>query len=131
MKLVRFDSKHFEPASHEDPVNPGVLKKILLKQEEIVPGRVQMVNWALLPVGKSFVPHFHEDMDEVFIMVSGEADLTVDSETISMRKGDCVVVEMQETHTMQNTGETEVEYIVFGVSRNTGGKTVTVPERIA
>ena len=51
--------RSFVPAGHEDPRSPGVWKKVLLEQAELRPGTVRMINWARLPIGKSFAPHYH------------------------------------------------------------------------
>jgi mannose-6-phosphate isomerase-like protein (cupin superfamily) len=128
MKLVRGADLSFIPASHEDPKNPGVLKKVLLERKDLVSGHVQMVNWASLPAGKSFASHYHEDMDEIFIVVSGTVRMKVQSEVFELQKGDAVVVEMGEVHTMKNVTNRDVEYIVVGITRDTGGKTINVTQ---
>jgi mannose-6-phosphate isomerase-like protein (cupin superfamily) len=126
MKLQRGKDLSFIPASHEDPRDPGVMKKILLSKQDIIKGRVQMINWALLPPGKSFRLHYHEDMDEIFILTSGRAVMIVNDEEMEMEKGDTVVVPMESNHKMWNKTETDVEYIVIGVTTEKGGKTVVV-----
>ena len=80
MKIIRTDDKSFIPASHENPLSPGVWKKVLFQRDELQPGTVQMVNWARLPVGNSFSAHYHEDMQEIFIIVAGEAEMVVAGE---------------------------------------------------
>ena len=62
MKIVRFSDLSFIPASHEDPKDPGALKKILLKRDDLPAGRIQKINWARIPKGKTFAAHFHEFM---------------------------------------------------------------------
>ena len=67
MKIIRSKKSKFVPASHENPKSPGVWKKILLEKGQLIKGYVQMVNLAKLPVGSSFKPHYHEDMEEVLL----------------------------------------------------------------
>lgn len=126
MKLIRFKNKKFVPASHEDPKDPGVWKKILLGKGDLIKGEIQMVNWAKLPKGRSFAPHYHEDMDEVFIMIKGSVQMKVDQEVSSVGEGDVVVVQMREVHEMKNESRQDIEYIVFGISRGSDGKSVNV-----
>ncbi|MFK7767163.1 MAG: cupin domain-containing protein [Mariniblastus sp.] len=126
MHLVRGSQIEFVPASHEDPKNPGVLKRVLATHSNLIRGQVMMVNWALLPIGKSFNAHFHEDMQEVFIILSGTATMTVDKQDHELAKGDAIVIDHREIHKMQNTCDQDVEYIVFGVSTEEGGSTVNV-----
>lgn len=115
MKIIRFDSINFEPASHEDFKAPGVLKKMLLRRDDLAPGRVQMINWAKLGVGKTFRPHSHQDMQEIFIIIKGTAMIRIDKENETMHTGDYVVIPPKEIHEMTNIGKDEVEYIVIGI----------------
>ena len=107
-------------------MNPGVWKKVLLEKADFQAGQVQMVNWARLPSGNSFAPHYHEDMQEVFVIVQGTAELTVGGEVVTLGRGDAVLIDAHETHQMSNPGLDDVEYVAIGVSRGTGGKTVVV-----
>jgi mannose-6-phosphate isomerase-like protein (cupin superfamily) len=116
----------FVRASHEDPKFPGVLKKVLLRADDFVVGKVQMVNWALLAPGRSFKRHYHEDMQEVFIIIRGDARITVGGREARIGPGDVVVIPVGDIHTMENIGEEAVEYIVVGISEEKGGKTVVV-----
>jgi mannose-6-phosphate isomerase-like protein (cupin superfamily) len=126
MKVIRCDDKAYVPASHENPLAPGVWKKVLFQRDELQPGTVQMVNWARLPPGSSFAAHYHEDMQEVFIIVAGEAEMTARGQTVALGRGDTIAVDACEVHSMANRGNEDVEYVVFGVTGNKGGKTVVV-----
>lgn len=126
MKIVRFTGQNFIPASHEDPKDPGALKKVLFQKDDLEPGRIQMINWATIPPGKSFTPHYHENMFEVFIIMSGRVKVRVNEEEAILEKGDGVVVPEKGIHEMTNLGEAVCEYIAMGVVTKTGGKTVNV-----
>ncbi|MCA9215696.1 MAG: cupin domain-containing protein [Planctomycetales bacterium] len=126
MRIVRSTDLDYVPASHEDPNKPGVLKRVLATKEQMLDGRPQMINWARLPVGSSFKLHYHEDMEESFIIISGHAEMRVDNELHTLQRGDMLVVSPGEQHDMANVGETDVEYVVIGVSLGKGGKTVVV-----
>lgn len=126
MQIVRFKDLEYVPASHEDPKNPGVLKKVLFVKDNFIKGRVQMINWALLPKGKSFQKHYHEDMEEVFILVSGKALMTVNGQDLEMEKGDVLIVPIKGIHTMINKTNEDIEYMVVGITSEQGGKTIIV-----
>lgn len=128
MKIVRGSEIEFVPASHEDPKDPGVLKRVLASRADLCDGRVQMVNWSRLPKGKSFQSHYHEDMLEVFIMLNGTVTMQVADESIKLAGGDAILIEPREIHSMTNACDEDVEYVVFGISRETGGKTVIVEQ---
>ncbi len=129
MKTILSASRSFVPAGHENPLSPGTLKKVLLEKADLRPGRIQMVNWASLAVGKRFARHYHEDMQEIFILVQGEAEITVGTETAALRRGDAVVIDPHEVHQMRNTGAEAVEYLAIGITSEVRGKTVVVEEK--
>ena len=126
MRTIHSADRPFVSAGHEDPQNPGVWKKVLFEKTDLQAGHVQAVNWARLPSGNSFAPHYHEDMQEIFVIVQGTAELTVGDETVTLRPGDAVLIDPREVHQMSNSGAGEVEYLAFGISRDTGGKTVVI-----
>lgn len=126
MKIVRGSDLSFVPASHEDKLNPGVLKKVILRRDDIPKGRIQMINWSRLPKGKSFKPHYHEDLIETFIILNGKARITVSSEEAELGQGDSVIIPAMAVHAMTNISDTDMEYIAIGVATGEGGKTVTV-----
>ena len=126
MDYIPSSASGFIPASHEDPKNPGVLKRVIATQREFQAGQVQMLNWARLPVGSSFQPHYHEDMQEVFVLLTGIVSMMGSDRTMTMRPGDTVIINPAEIHQMQNVGDVVAEYIVFGISAQKGGRTVVV-----
>lgn len=124
MRVIRGQGIQFIAASHEDPKRPGVLKRVLATKDELFPGRVQMINWALLPRGSSFQNHYHEDMEEIFVITAGEVMVTVDSVSEHLGRGDAIVISPNERHQMKNTGQADAEYLVIGISGTKNGKTV-------
>ena len=128
MKVIPFAARPFVPAGYENPVSPAVLKKVLFGKADLQPGPIQMVNWASLAVGRRFARHYHEDMHEVFVIVQGEAEITVAGETARLRRGDAVLIDPREIHEMRNVGSEDVEYLAIGVTGEAGGRTVVVEE---
>jgi mannose-6-phosphate isomerase-like protein (cupin superfamily) len=139
MNFISSTASSFIPASHEDPANPGVLKRVIATKESFQAGQVQMLNWAQLPVGSSFQPHYHEDMQEVFVLLCGAVTLMISGRTdidnpafqatsrqVKMKRGDTVIINPEEVHEMRNVGDDVAEYIVFGISPQKGGRTVVV-----
>ncbi len=126
MKVVRGNEISLIPASHEDSQSPGVLKKILATRQDFVSGRVQMLNWSICPKGSSFRKHFHEDMQEVFVIINGAVQMQVDDESIDLTAGDAILIDALAVHQMTNVCNEDVQYIVFGISAGNDGKTVVV-----
>lgn len=126
MRIVRFADLNFIPASHEDPKDPGALKKILLKRADIPEGTVQMINWARIPKGKTFKPHYHQSMIEVFIIMTGKVKVKIDKEETILEKGDLVIAYENQVHTMENMGDIDADYFAMGIVTGDDGKTVNV-----
>jgi len=131
MKWIAATESGLIPASHEDPRAPGVLKRVIACRESFQAGHVQMLNWAVLPGLSSFQLHFHQDMQEVFVLLSGEVEMRVAAESRVMQAGDTVIVDPGEIHQMRNLRAEDAVYIVFGISSGTGGRTIVVTDSAA
>jgi mannose-6-phosphate isomerase-like protein (cupin superfamily) len=128
MHIIRSDKIDYIPASHERPDEPGVLKKVLVQAADLIEGRVQMINWALLPAGNSFQAHYHEDMQEIFILVQGRTQINIEDESAELNTGDAVFIPVASVHTMHNPHTEDAAYIAIGITLGQGGKTVVVEE---
>ena len=126
MKLVRGDELAYAPARHENPASPGVWRKVLLGRTDLQSGDLQVINWAKLPPGKRFARHYHEDLQEVFILVRGVVRLIVGAFQTEMRPGDAVRIDPGEDHQMWNPGGEDAEFIALGTSASGTGQTVVV-----
>jgi len=126
MRIIRWDDRTFVPAGHENPADPGVWKKVLFQGADLQAGNVQMINWAKLPAGRGFAAHYHEDMQEVFVILSGAAQMSVGMESAVLQRGDAVLIDPREVHEMRNAGEDDVQYIALGITAGRGGRTVVV-----
>jgi mannose-6-phosphate isomerase-like protein (cupin superfamily) len=126
MKVVKNVDLKFIPASHEDPQNPGVFKKVLVGKNDLIKGQIMMINWAKLPVGKSFATHYHEDMEEVFIILNGKTKVKVGEKEAELERGDAVITPIKTVHEMANISTEDVYYIALGISKGEGGRSVNV-----
>lgn len=125
-RVIYYNSLRSLPASHEDPHDPGVLKKVLLTYKDTIPGKIQMINWCTLLPKKSFRPHYHETMDEIFIILSGKVKMVIDKKAVMLQKRDTVIIPKNSVHTMINLSANSVEYLAIGVSTSRKGKTVVI-----
>ena len=69
-------------------------------------------------------------MQEVFIIVSGQAEMVVAGTKVMLGRGDAIAIDPREVHCMTNRGSEDVEYVVVGITGDNGGKTVVVPESV-
>lgn len=128
MKIVRRGDRDFVPASHEDSARPGVYKKVLAVKEDLMAGgQVQMINWARLPAGPGFRRHYHEDMEEIFVILTGKAEIHIQDLKAEVEAGDMIHIAPGEAHSMRSLSEAPVEYLAIGIAGGRGGKTVVVP----
>ena len=85
-----------------------------------------MINWAMIPARASFRNHYHEDMQEVFVIMTGSVEIVVGEAIAVLDRGDAVVIEPGEPHTMRNLTDAPVEYLALGISEGKGGRTVVL-----
>ncbi|WP_181686619.1 cupin domain-containing protein [Halorhabdus salina] len=57
--------------------------------------------------------HAEEEHEEVYLLVEGEATVTVEDEAVSMEAGDAVRIAPESTREIQN-GETESTFVLVG-----------------
>jgi mannose-6-phosphate isomerase-like protein (cupin superfamily) len=124
MKIIRLKNVKAIPASHEDPKNPGVLKHVLVQEKDLVRGHIRMINWATLAPGKSFRRHYHEDLQEVFIIVTGDPAIVVDGVRATLHRGDAIIIDKNQKHEMTNNGRKPTVYVAIGLTRIGKGKTI-------
>ena len=117
MKKVNEENLWWEPAAHEDPNDPGVLKKVIVRHEEVDPkSKLMMINLSKVPVGKTHKAHSHEDMEEVFYFTEGQGEVKIEDEIEQVKPGDRVIVPAKNMHSVKNTGADELKYIGIGIA---------------
>ncbi len=124
MKIFRLKDLEWIPASHESLQSPAVWKKVLLQKADLLEGQVQMVNWCRMEPEKAFRAHYHEDMEEIFLILKGQARILVNGKEAGMAEGDTLVIPPREVHEMKNVGVEDLEYLAIGISQGKGGKTI-------
>ncbi|HSX19269.1 MAG TPA: cupin domain-containing protein, partial [Candidatus Saccharimonadales bacterium] len=109
MRKINEKDLGWEPATHEDPENPGVWKKIVVKHEDVDPrSKLMMVNYCKVPVGKTHAAHSHETMEEIFYFTSGEGQVKINDEIEDVTAGDRVIVGAKGIHQIKNTGKVDL-----------------------
>ena len=130
MQIFRNGELALEPAAHEDPGNPGCLKKILVHKADVRAGRLQMVNWVHLKPERAFEAHYHEKITEIFIIIAGRAAIKVEGDRDLLLEGDAVVIPSGAVHTMAAHNGRAVQYLAMGIVHGDGGRTVVVADSI-
>ena len=117
MKKINEKSRNWEPASHEDPKDPGVWKRVIVKRDEVDSrSKLMMINVSRVPVGKTHVAHSHATMEEIFYFTEGQGEIKIDGEIESVGPGDRVIVPAKKVHQIRNTGNSELKFIGLGIA---------------
>ncbi len=70
---------------------------------------------AVVPVGGETHEHYHATSEEIYFMLSGEAEMWVEGETFRVRQGDSVALLPGNRHKIRNTGNTELVFLCICV----------------
>ncbi len=73
--------------------------------------KLQTINRAWLEPGAAFPPHSHPDCEEYFIMLEGSGKAEIGGETFEITAGDAVVIGINESHSLKNTGPDRLVYL--------------------
>ena len=117
MKKINKKDRAWEPGSHEDPKNPGVYKKVLIRHDEVSPrSKLMMFQLCKIPPKTTHVAHSHPTMDEIFYFTDGTGEIEINGQKESIKSGDRIIVPAGETHQIRNLGGTELKFIGLGVA---------------
>ncbi|HET6764121.1 MAG TPA: cupin domain-containing protein [Longimicrobiaceae bacterium] len=74
------------------------------------------VDLTVVPVGGEIGLHTHDtDNEEIYVVISGRAEMHVDGATVQVGPGHVVVNRPGGTHSLRNTGSEEVRLVVIEV----------------
>jgi len=81
------------------------------------------VDHLLIPPGASTGPQLHREVAEFYYVMSGQGNVTVSGqgtapETVAIRSGDAVPIQLADVHSFENTGGEPLEFLIVGVSRD-------------
>jgi mannose-6-phosphate isomerase-like protein (cupin superfamily) len=75
---------------------------------------VNFVDLTVVPVNSEIGIHTHAlDNQEIYVIISGRAHMTLDGAEFSVGPGDVVINRPGGTHSLQNSGDSEVRMVVI------------------
>jgi mannose-6-phosphate isomerase-like protein (cupin superfamily) len=82
-------------------------------------------NWAfvdhlLIPVGATVGRHYHQGVDEVYLVMKGTGKVRVNDEVADIAYGDAIPVKAGEIHTLESSSTEPLELIVYGIALEKG-----------
>jgi len=86
---------------------------------------VFQTNWSymdhlVLPAAASEGRHRHPGIEEVYYVLNGDGEATVNGETAAIHKGDAVPVLLNELHSFKNSGSQDLELMIIGIASQKG-----------
>lgn len=109
MKLFRTDKLSKVGVSH----NPQIKKKVII-QKGIIPS-IGGFSQAIFKPKQRVEKHSHENIYEVFYILSGEGIFEVRDKSYILKKNDCLIVEPGEIHSQKNNSKKELVFLYMGV----------------
>ncbi len=95
--------------------NPGgeALQEILGVQV----GEIQSHSLAevRIPPNGASTPHFHRNSEESYLILSGQAHLTIDGQDLILTTGDSIVIQPPEVHQIRNESEVDLVFLAICV----------------
>jgi len=65
-----------------------------------------------LPPGRSVTPHHHEQIEEIYYVISGRGIMTVGDERREVGPGDAIYIPRRHSHTLSNTGNESMKLLL-------------------
>jgi len=76
------------------------------------------VDHLLLPPNASTGAHLHREVAEFYYVMKGDGVIAAATETAPIHPGDAVPIQLNEAHSVENTGTEPLELMIVGVSRD-------------
>jgi uncharacterized cupin superfamily protein len=120
---MRLDQALLRPAA--GPVTTAA--KGTVQYRRALPPSVFVGPWAyvdhlVLAPGSATTPHAHQEIGEFYYVMNGEGSVKVGAETATIRAGDAVPIQLNETKSFENAGTAPLELLVVGVARDAARK---------
>lgn len=75
-----------------------------------------------MPPGASEQPHYHKFAQQLFYILSGEAEFTVDGTRLTLSLGDSITIKPGQVHGLKNSTEAELLFLVISQPRSHGDR---------
>jgi mannose-6-phosphate isomerase-like protein (cupin superfamily) len=125
-KVPQFVNFHMDPALLK-PVAKLYGGTGTVMYRRLLGPTVFLTPWAFIdeisiPAGASIGPVTEMDMSEAYYVISGTGSVTVNGETVSIKKSDGIPVDLGQTHSFTQTGSEPLHLLVTGVARDERSK---------
>ncbi|MFE7561497.1 cupin domain-containing protein [Kitasatospora sp. NPDC057500] len=91
----------------------GITQWTCLARRAGLDGDWEAVEWARIPAGGISGEHLHTRTREVYVLLAGEGEVTLDGRPHAVRAGDAVLTAVGTRHGLRNTGAGPLEWLVI------------------
>ncbi len=81
-------------------------------------GDIATINYAWLDPEKQLTPHAHPDGEEYYFFLEGSGTMGIDETWIPVQKGSFVIVPVEKTHSVKNTGNIALTFLTVRTVRS-------------
>ncbi|MFF2349478.1 cupin domain-containing protein [Kitasatospora sp. NPDC058115] len=92
---------------------PGTTRWTCLARRAGLAGDWEAVEWASIPAGGVSGEHLHTRTREVYVLLAGEGEVTLDGRPHTVRAGDAVLTAVGTRHGLRNTGTGPLDWLVI------------------
>ena len=90
-------------------VDGSEIRELLAHRNSCI--RRQSLAEARLPVGAATTPHHHPRTEEIYYILEGDGEMTVDDETRRVGPGDAIAIPPGARHTIRNVGQETLKFL--------------------
>jgi mannose-6-phosphate isomerase-like protein (cupin superfamily) len=90
-------------------VDGSTIRELLAHRNSSI--RLQSLAEARLAPGRATTPHHHKVTEEIYYILSGSAEMTLEGESRPVGPGDAIAIPPGARHTIRNTGPEELVFL--------------------
>jgi mannose-6-phosphate isomerase-like protein (cupin superfamily) len=125
-KIPQFVNFHMDPALMR-PAPPTLNASGAVTWRRLLAPSVFMTPWAFfdqidIPAGAKIAPTPDANMSEAYYVNKGAGSVTVGAETVQIKAGDAIPVDLGQTHSFTQSGAEPLELLVIGVAKDMATK---------
>jgi mannose-6-phosphate isomerase-like protein (cupin superfamily) len=108
-----FESLDFESVIAHSGCRPILFRRVA---EQSTGSACNFIDFSIVPVGADIGLHTHSlDNEEIYVVISGRGRMRLDDDEFDVGPGHVIVNRPGGTHSLKNTGATDVQLVVLEV----------------